>query len=158
MVAEFAGGIYTNSLALTADAGHMLGDVGALALSYFAMWLASKPASSEKTYGYFRTEIFAAFINGMTLVAIALFIIYEAYRRIVSPPEIMSLPMLIIAFGGLIVNLTGISILHKDIKKNLNIKGAFLHILGDLLGSVGAITSGVLMLFWHFYLADPITR
>lgn len=156
MIAEFLGGLYTNSLALTADAGHMLGDVGALALSMFALWLSARPAPVEKTYGYFRVEIFAALINGITLIFIALFIVYEAYLRIISPPHVNSLVMMIIAFGGLIVNIFGAYMLHHGSKENLNIKGAFLHIIGDLLGSIGAIVAGIMMYFWHFYLADPI--
>lgn len=156
MIAEFAGGFYANSLALTADAGHMLSDVGALALSYFSIWISSKPASSEKTYGYFRTEILAAFINGIALVVIALFIIYDAFMRMSEPPEVKAPVMIVIAIGGLIVNLVGAFLLHKDSKENLNIRGAFLHIIGDLLGSVGAIAAGVIILRWHFYLADPI--
>lgn len=156
MVAEFAGGIYTNSLALTADAGHMLGDVGSLALSYSAIWLSTRPAKPDKTFGYFRAEIFAAFLNGIALVAIALLIIYEAYQRMLAPPEIKSFAMIIIATGGLIINIIGALILHKDSKESLNIKGAFLHIIGDLLGSIGAILSGLLIYKWHLYLADPI--
>ena len=156
MIAEFVGGWYTNSLALTADAGHMLGDVGALALSFFAIWLSRKQAPAEKTYGYFRAEIFAAFINGVALVLIALTIIYEAYLRIVVAQKIDAIVMVIIAFGGLIVNLIGVFLLHSGSKENLNIKGAFLHIIGDLLGSIGAIIAGLLIYFYNFYIADPI--
>lgn len=156
MFAEFFGGLYTNSLALMADAGHMLGDVGSLLLSYFAIWLSSRPAPPEKTFGYFRAEIFAAFINGVTLVIISLCIIYDAYFRLLSPPEIKSVAMIIIAIGGLIVNFIGVLILHKDSKENLNIKGAFLHIVGDLMGSVGAVLAGVLIFVWQLYIADPI--
>lgn len=156
MVAEFLGGYFTNSLALTADAGHMLGDVGALALSFFAIWLSGRKAPTEKTYGYFRAEIFAAFINGVALVIIALTIIYEAYFRIIHPQKINSLIMMFIALGGLIVNIIGAYILHSQSKENLNIKGAFLHIIGDLLGSIGAIIAGILIYFGHFYIADPI--
>lgn len=156
MITEFVGGLYTNSLALTADAGHMLCDFGALTLSFFAIWLSKKPASSEKTYGYFRAEIFAALINGVALVIIALFIIYQAFTRILAPPEVKSAAMLIVSVGGLAVNLMGVFLLHGESKENLNIKGAFLHIFGDLLGSVGAIIAGILMLRWNLYLADPI--
>lgn len=156
MVAEFVGGYFTNSLALTADAGHMLGDVGALGLSFFALWLTTKKAPVENTYGYFRAEIFAAFINGIALVFIALAIIYEAYQRITMAQEIEALPMAIIAFGGLIVNIIAAKVLHSGSKENLNVKGAFLHVIGDLLGSIGAIAAGVIIYFWHFYLADPI--
>lgn len=156
MLAEFVGGIYTNSLALTADAGHMLGDVGALGLSFFAIWLTSRKAPIEKTYGYYRAEIFAAFINGVALIFIALGIIYEAYIRITMAQKINAVTMIIIAFGGLIVNIVGAAILHSGSKANLNIKGAFLHIIGDLLGSIGAITAGVMVYGWNIYIADPI--
>jgi len=156
MVAEFVGGYFTNSLALTADAGHMLGDVGALGLSFFAIWLSSKKAPIEKTYGYYRAEIFAAFINGITLVFIALAIIYEAYYRITIAQKIDAVTMTIIAVGGLLVNIVGAWVLHSGSKENLNIKGAFLHVIGDLLGSIGAIVAGILVYGWHLYLADPI--
>lgn len=156
MIAEFAGGLYSNSLALLADAGHMLGDVAALALSYFAIWLSTKKSSPQKTFGYLRAEIFAALINGVSLVVISFFIIHEAYLRMVSPPEVKSFVMIIVATGGLIVNIIGATILHKGSKENLNIKGAFLHILGDLLGSIGAILAGVLIYFWQIYISDPI--
>lgn len=145
MIAEFLGGYFTNSLALTADAGHMLGDVGALALSFFALWLSSKKAPIEKTYGYYRAEIFAAFINGVTLIFIAFAIIYEAYERITMAQKIDAVTMTIIAVGGLLVNIAGAWLLHRGSKENLNIKGAFFHVIGDLLGSVGAIIAGGLV-------------
>lgn len=156
MVAEFIGGIYTNSLALTADAGHMLSDVGALALSFFALWISNKPAEANKTYGYYRSEIIAAFVNGITLVGIAAFIIYEAWQRMISPPEIKAPLMIIIALGGLLINIIGAVVLHGESKENLNIRGAFLHIIGDLLGSIGAIVAGIMILKWKIYIADPI--
>lgn len=156
MIAEFIGGYFTNSLALTADAGHMLGDVGALGLSFFAVWLTTQKAPIEKTFGYYRAEIFAAFINGITLVVIALAIIYEAYFRITVAQKVDAGIMTAIAFGGLIVNIIGALILHSGSKENLNVKGAFLHVLGDLLGSIGAIAAGILIYGWHIYLADPI--
>lgn len=156
MLAEFIGGIYANSLALTADAGHMLADVAALALSYFAIWLAKRPAPSEKTYGYFRVEIFAALINGIALVLIAFFIMFEAYKRCFSPPEVKSFVMTIVALGGLGVNIIGAYLLHAGSKENLNVRGAFLHIIGDLLGSVGAVVAGLLIYFKQWYLADPV--
>lgn len=156
MVAEFLGGYFSNSLALTADAGHMLSDVGALALSFFALWLSSKKAPIEKTYGYYRAEIFAALINGLALIFIAGVIIYEAYERITMAQKIDAVTMMIIAFGGLIVNIIGAFVLHKGSEENLNIKGAFLHVIGDLLGSIGAIIAGILVYGWQIYLADPI--
>lgn len=156
MVAEFVGGYFTNSLALTADAGHMLGDVAALGLSFFALWLVSKRAPIENTYGYYRAEIFAALINGVSLIFIACAIVYEAYFRIMMAQKINAVTMIIIAFGGLLVNIAGAWILHRGSKENLNIKGAFLHVIGDLLGSIGAIVAGILVYGWHLYIADPI--
>lgn len=156
MVAEFFGGLFTNSLALIADSGHMLSDVAALGLSFFAIWLTLKPAPPEKTYGYYRTEILAAFINGITLVGISIWIGYEAYTRLFTPPEVKAPVMITIAIGGLIINIIGAALLHKSSKDNLNIQGAFLHIIGDLLGSIGTIIAGIMILVWNFYLADPI--
>lgn len=156
MIAEFFGGIFTNSLALLADAGHMLSDVAALSLSFFAIWLSLKPASPTRTYGFYRTEILAALINGVALVGIAVFIIYEAYQRIFTLPEIKAPLMIAIAIGGLIINIIGVLLLHGSSKENLNIKGAFLHIIGDLLGSIGTIIAGFIILIWNFNLADPI--
>ena len=156
MVAEFLGGYFSNSLALTADAGHMLSDVGALGLSFFAIWLVTKKAPIEKTFGYYRAEIFAALVNGMTLVFIAFFILYEAYERISAIQKVDAITMTYIALGGLVVNITGAILLHKGSKENLNIKGAFLHIIGDLLGSIGAVIAGLFILFKQFYIADTI--
>src|SRR5574344_540384 len=156
MIAEFLGGYFTKSLALTADAGHMLGDSASLALSFFALWLTSQKASVEKTYGYYRSEIFAALINGVTLIFIAFSIMYEAYQRLTTVQHIDAFTMTIIAVGGLFVNIIGAYILHSGSKENLNIKGAFFHILGDLLGSIGVIVAGLTIYFWHLYIADTI--
>ena len=156
MVAEFVGGYLTNSLALMADAGHMLGDVGALGLSFFALWLLSKKAPPEKTYGYYRAEILAALINGVALIFIAFAIIREAYHSVAELQRIDAPLMIIIATGGLIINIIGVLMLHKGSKENLNIRGAFLHVVGDLLGSIGAIIAGILVWKWGFYIADPI--
>lgn len=156
MFAEVVGGILTNSLALTADAGHMLGDSASLALSFVAIWLSSKKAPVQKSFGYYRAEIIAAFLNGLTLVLIAGLIIFEAYKRLMNIHQVLASGMLIVAFGGLIVNIIGAYLLHSGSHENLNVKGAFLHILADLLGSIGAIIAGLLMYFFHWYLADPI--
>lgn len=145
MIAEAVGGWLTNSLALVADAGHMLTDVAALTLTLFAIWFAERPATSKKTYGYYRLEILAAFVNGMVLVLLSIWIIYEAVQRWQAPPEIAGPPLTIIAFGGLIVNLIAAYLLHSDHKHDLNMRGAFLHVMGDLLGSVAAIAAGVLI-------------
>jgi cobalt-zinc-cadmium efflux system protein len=159
MVAEAVGGWMTNSLALLSDAGHMLTDVAAIALAMLAIWFGSRPAPPEKTYGYYRIEILAAFVNGVTLVVLALYIIYEAYERILAPPTVESGEMIAIATGGLAVNLVSAWILmgkHDHGPRTLNEHGAFLHVVGDALGSVGAIVAGLFMLFGEFYVADPI--
>jgi cobalt-zinc-cadmium efflux system protein len=158
MFAEAIGGWYTNSLALLSDAGHMLADVAAIGLSMLAIWFGSRPATPRKTYGYYRLEILAAFGNGVALVLLALVILYEAYERFLDPPVIASFEMMLIAGGGLVVNLLAVWILRRrkdDEPRSLNEHGAFLHILGDLIGSVGAIVAGALMLGWGWYLADP---
>lgn len=155
MVAEVFGGLYTGSLALLADAGHMLTDVAALALALFAMWFGGRPATSRKTFGYYRLEILAALVNGVTLVIVSLFIFREAYGRWLAPPEVNSTVMMGVAAGGLIINLIGAWLLHGDHKENLNMRGAWLHIIGDALGSVGAIIAGLLMTLYGWYVADP---
>jgi len=156
-VVEFLGGWFTNSLALMADAGHMLTDVAALGLSIFALWFSSRPATAAKTYGFFRVEILAALANGMTLVIISLIIFYESYYRMKNPPEIKSGIMLFIAALGLVINLACAYFLHKSQQSSLNVKGALLHVAADAISSVGAILAGVFMLFKKWYLADPLT-
>jgi len=156
MVAEVVGGILSNSLALLADAGHMFTDVGALGLSLLAMRLAQRPPNPRKTYGYVRLEILAALINGAALIFIALVILKEAWARFALPPEVDGPLMLTVAVIGLVVNLAGAFLLHSHAHENLNVRGAYLHVLGDLLGSVGAITAGILVLTKGWMLADPI--
>jgi cobalt-zinc-cadmium efflux system protein len=156
MVAEVVGGLLSNSLALLADAGHMFTDVGALGLSLVAMRLAQRPPSPRKTYGYVRLEILAALINGAALLFIALLILKEAWERFRLPPEVDGPLMLTVASVGLGVTLTGAFLLHSHAHENLNIRGAYLHILGDLLGSVGAITAGLLVVTTGWMMADPI--
>lgn len=157
MIVEVIGGLLTNSLALLSDAGHMLSDAAALGLSYLAMTFSEKKASFSKTFGYKRFEILAAFINGLTLLLISLYIFWEAYRRIQTPPEVMSTGMLTVAFIGLLVNIVAAFILMRgDKDENLNVRSAFLHVLGDLLGSVGAIIAALLIMFFCWNLADPI--
>jgi cobalt-zinc-cadmium efflux system protein len=155
MVAEAIGGWLTNSLALLADAGHMLSDAGALALSLFAIWIAQRPPNARRTYGYHRTEILAALINGATLVAISILIFIQAYHRLWAPPEVQGKLMMAIAGGGLGVNMIGLWILSSGRHGNLNVRGAWLHVLTDALGSVGAIIGGLLIwtLGWNW--ADP---
>jgi cobalt-zinc-cadmium efflux system protein len=158
MFAEVVGGFLTNSLALLSDAGHMLADVAAILLALLALWFAARPVTPQKTYGYYRMEILAALANGVALVVISLLIFYEAYQRIKNPEAIKveGLELTLIAMGGLIVNGISAWILHSASESNLNLRGAFLHVIGDLLGSVGAIMAGVLIWKWGWTLADPI--
>lgn len=155
MVAELVGGLMSNSLALLADAGHMLSDVGALALSLFALWMAQKPATDRRTYGYYRTEILAALANAATLIAISVLIFVEAVKRFYAPEPVMGLTVMWIAAGGLAVNVIGLMVLHGGKDDSLNIRGAWLHMLTDALGSVGAILGGVAVWAFGWMWADP---
>jgi len=156
MVAEVVGGLLTGSLALLADAGHMLSDVAALAMSLVAMRIAQRPATPNRTYGYLRTEILAALLQGVLLVAVSVFIFIEAVERIQTPQEVLGGPMLLIATGGLVVNLIGLAVLNAGRRDNLNIRGAWLHVMSDALGSLGAIFAGaaIYSMGWHW--ADPV--
>ncbi|RCW49053.1 cation diffusion facilitator family transporter [Paenibacillus prosopidis] len=158
MLLEFIGGLLTNSLALLSDSGHMLSDAAALALSLAAMWFAVRPPSRNKTYGFHRFEILAALLNGVTLFVIAAFIIAEAVKRFWEPPTVASGSMMIIAVIGLLANLASAWFLMRkaDVKDNLNVRSAYLHIIGDAIGSVGAIIAAVLMSLFSWYIADPI--
>lgn len=156
MVAEAAGGWMTGSLALLADAGHMLTDVAALALALMAAWFGARPATSSKTFGYYRLEILAALVNGVALVVISLLIFYEAYQRWASPPAVRGNIVMLIAAGGLMVNLLCAWILHGRHHIDLNIRGVWLHVLSDALGSVGAIVAGGIMYLYGWYMADPL--
>lgn len=156
MVAEVVGGLLSGSLALLADAGHMLSDAGSLALALFALWIARRPRSPEKTFGYHRTEILAALANGATLVAIAIYIVIEAWHRFRSPEEVDGRIMLWVAAGGLLVNLAGIWFLHEGREESLNVRGAWLHVVADTLGSVQAIAAGALIWVFGWNVADPI--
>lgn len=158
MIIEVIGGLLTNSLALLADAGHMLSDSISLGVAFLAFTLGEKVANHAKTYGYKRFEILAAVFNGVTLVIIALYIFYEAAQRFMNPPEVASKGMLLVAFIGLLVNLLVAWLLLRggDTKENLNLRAAFLHVLGDLLGSVGAITAALLIMFFNWGWADPL--
>ena len=156
MLAEVAGGLLSNSLALLADAGHMLTDVAALGLALFAIWAAQRPATPQRTYGYHRMEILAALVNGATLVAIAILIFAEAFRRWSSPPAVRGGLMLAVACGGLAVNLASLWILRGGRNESLNVRGAWLHTLTDTLGSVQAIGAGVLISAFGWNWADPL--
>jgi cobalt-zinc-cadmium efflux system protein len=156
LAAEAIGGILTNSLALLSDAGHMLIDVTSLGVSLIALRLANRPTTPEKTYGFYRAEILAAFINGASLVFIALYIFYEAYQRLGTPPQVKSLPMLIIATVGLAANLLTGAVLFRAKEDNLNIRGAYFHVFSDAIGSLGAIAAGIIMLLTQWYYADTV--
>jgi len=156
MVAEVIGGLLSNSLALLSDAGHMLTDNLALLLSFFAMKFATMPATERKTFGFFRLEILAALVNGIVLVLISLYIMYHAYIRMVNPQPVQGKLMLIIAVIGLIANVIGALVLFKHSHANLNIRGAYLHIVGDALSSIGVVIGGVIILYTGWYLIDPI--
>jgi cobalt-zinc-cadmium efflux system protein len=154
--AELIGGFLTNSLALLSDAGHMLSDIAALALSLFAFRIAKRPATVSSTYGYHRVEILAALLNGLTLWLIVGVIFAAAYNRFLDPPAVKSAGMMIVASLGLLVNIVAGAILYGSHHHNLNLRGAFLHIVSDALGSVGAIAASVIMLYTGWYVADPV--
>jgi cobalt-zinc-cadmium efflux system protein len=156
MAAEVIGGLASNSLALLADAGHMLADVAALGLSLFAIWAAQRPATPRRTFGYHRMEILAALANGATLIAVSILIFVEAYRRWMAPSAVRGGLMLAIACGGLVVNLAALTVLHGGRAESLNVRGAWLHVLTDTLGSVQAIVAGALISGFGWNWADPL--
>lgn len=156
MVAEAVGGLLSNSLALLSDAGHMLTDNLAILLSFFAMKFSTMPATEKKTFGFYRLEILAALLNGIILVFISVFIMYEAYLRMVHPQPVQGSMMLIIAVIGLIANIIGALFLFRHSHSSLNIRGAYFHILGDALSSVGVVIGGIIIIYTGWYLIDPI--
>jgi cobalt-zinc-cadmium efflux system protein len=156
MVAEVIGGLVTGSLALLADAGHMLSDALSLGIALFAVWLSGRPATPNRSFGYKRAEILAALFNGATLVAISIWIFVEAYRRFFEPPEILGGWMLAVAALGLVVNVAGAVILWRSGGESLNLQGALRHVLADVLGSVGAIAAALVILATGWWYADPI--
>jgi len=153
---ELVGGLLSNSLALLGDAGHMFTDTLALGLSVVALSLAKRPASQTRTYGFHRAEVLAALANGTILVLICGFLFYEAYQRFVDPPEVRGGLMLVVAAIGFAANLAGILILRSASRDNLNVKGAFLHMWGDTISSVGVIAAGVIILATGWTMVDPI--
>ncbi|MGH7724973.1 MAG: cation diffusion facilitator family transporter [Candidatus Eiseniibacteriota bacterium] len=153
---EFIAGWWTNSLALLSDAGHMLGDVGALALSFAAASFATRPASTDKTFGYYRSEILAALANGVVLVVIAALVVFEAVRRLSAPPSLEGGTVAAVAAIGLVVNLVSAFVLLGGSRNDLNMRGAFLHAVSDTLGSVGALVAGLLVLGRGWTIADPL--
>ena len=156
MVAEIVGGLAANSLALLADAGHMFSDAAALGLSLVAVMLAQRPATSNRTYGFHRAEILAALTNGAALLALAVLVAREAWGRLSDPPEVQGGLMLLVACGGLTINLVNLMILSGGRHHNLNVRGAWLHVMADTLGSVGAILAGVAIYFLGWSWADPV--
>jgi cobalt-zinc-cadmium efflux system protein len=156
LVVEAAGGLLSGSLALLADAGHMLTDVAALGLGLFAFWLSARPASSRRTFGWRRFEIFAAFLNGVALWLIAALIGFEAFKRLQSPPPVKGGLMLAVAAFGLAANVAVGAILYRSRRDNLNVRGAFLHVVGDALGSVGVLIAALLIRTTGSFVWDPI--
>lgn len=156
LLAEVVGGFWTNSLALLSDAAHVFLDLFALLLSLGAVKLASQPASESHTFGLHRSEVFASFINGLTVFMMALFILYEAWQRFSSPQEIRSLEMLVIAAIGLVMNLLAAKALHSHSHDDLNLRSAFLHVIGDAAASVGVIIGGIIMYYTNWYLLDAL--
>ena len=156
MITEVFGGLLANSLALLSDAGHMLTDILALGLSIIAMRFAQKPPTTSKTFGFYRLEILAAFFNGILLLFISFYIFYEAYQRLVHPEEIKGLFMLVVAAIGLLANGVGIVILRKSALRNLNVKSAFFHVVGDTISSGGVIAGGLVILYTGWYIVDSL--
>jgi cobalt-zinc-cadmium efflux system protein len=156
MVAELVGGFVSGSLALLADAGHMLSDVAALALGLFAMWIAQRKPDDKRTYGYARTEILAAMLNGAALIAMAVLIVVEAVQRFSAPPAVNARLAAAVAAGGLLMNLVVLRILSRDKDDSLNMRAAFLHVASDTLGSVGALASSALIVGYGWRWADPV--
>lgn len=156
LVAESVGGWISNSLALLADAGHVLTDAGALALSLFVAWFSRQPVTAAKTYGYLRWEILAALVNGTTLLGISVWIVIESIARFRAPEPVGGTLMLVVATGGLIANVIAALLLHPVNKSSLNVRGAYLHILGDLLASVGTIVAAIVIALTGWLYADPL--
>ncbi|MEJ2299808.1 MAG: cation diffusion facilitator family transporter [Woeseiaceae bacterium] len=156
MIVEVIGGILSGSLALLADAGHMLTDTMALALAAAAFHVSKRPAAGSLTYGYQRFQILAAFVNGLSLLLIVGWIFYEAVERFITPREIMGETMLLVAGAGLVVNVISFAVLHSGDQENLNIRGAALHVAGDLLGSIAAIVAAIVIIYTGWTLIDPL--
>ena len=155
-IIEVIVGFMSNSLALLSDAAHMLTDVAGQALALFAIWMASKLRNSKKTYGYLRTEIFSALINAIVLIFISGYILYEAWQRFQDPPKVAGFSMLIVASIGLIINLISMKILKSGSEESINIKGAFLEVVADMLRSIAVIIAGIIILSTGWLLIDPI--
>ncbi|MDB4885525.1 MAG: Co/Zn/Cd efflux system component [Gemmatimonadetes bacterium] len=155
MVAEVVGGIASHSLALIADAGHMLSDVAALGLSLFAAWISQRPPTPTRSYGYYRTEILAALANAATLIAISIWVCIEAWHRLHAPPEVAGRMVMVIATGGFLVNIAGMWVLNGGRQNNLNVRGAWLHVATDALGNIGTVVAGAMVAYLGLPWADP---
>lgn len=155
-IAEFIGGILSNSLALLSDAVHNLSDTMAIIISYIAMIIGKKDSTAKNTFGYKRIEILAALFNAIVLIVISVYLFYEAYERFINPQSIKSKLMFIVATIGLLGNAISVILLHKDSEKNLNIKAAYLHLIGDTLSSVGVIIGSILIYYWEITWIDPL--
>lgn len=156
LVVEVIGGLWTGSLALLADAGHMVTDVAGLAMALIAIKMAERPANEARTFGFYRTEILAALANAVVLIGISIYILFEAYQRFKNPPTVASTAMSAIAFVGLIVNVAGVLILRSGSSESLNMKGAYFEVISDLLTSIGVIIAGAVMWATGWYYADPL--
>jgi cobalt-zinc-cadmium efflux system protein len=156
LLIEAAGAAWTGSLALAADAGHMLTDVGGLALALFATWIATRPPTPAKTYGYYRVEILAATVNALLLLAVAALILFEAYQRLRAPRAVLGGPMLVIALAGLAANLGAAWLLRGDARESLNVRAAYLEVLGDALSSLGVVVAALVVMQTGITLIDPI--
>jgi cobalt-zinc-cadmium efflux system protein len=153
---EIAGGIISGSLALLADAGHMLTDTFALGLAAFAFHVSARPADAKRSFGYHRFQIIAAFVNGLSILLIVVWIVFEAIQRLLAPPDVIGGTMLLVAIVGLVVNVVAFVILHGGDQENLNIRGAVLHVMGDLLGSVAAVAGAIVIIKTGWMPIDPI--
>lgn len=156
LIAEVIGAFVTGSLALLADAAHMLTDVGGLGLALLAIRFAARPATPQKTYGYLRAEILSALLNAVVLLVLTVYILFEAYERFANPPEVLSWPMLIVAVIGLAVNLVSMRLLSGGSSASLNVQGAYFEVLSDMLGSLGVIVAALVIMWTGWTLADPI--
>jgi len=156
LVVEVAGAVWTGSLALAADAGHMLTDIGGLALALFAVWIATRPPTPAKTFGYFRVEILASVVNALVLLAVAGWILAEAYARALAPREVLGGPMLVIATAGLVVNLGGAWLLHRGAGESLNVRAAYVEVLADALASLGVLLAAAVIALTGWTVIDPL--
>ena len=156
MAVEVVGGLWTGSLALLADAAHMLTDAGGLALALIAIKFGERPRTPQNTFGYIRMEVLSALTNAVVLLLLTIYILYEAYQRFLSPPEIIGGPMLAVAVAGLVVNLVSMRMLSAGSQESLNVKGAYFEVLADMLGSLGVIVAAAVVVWTGWRLVDPI--